>query len=189
MANKSDTDINYIIQMSLKGDKKYQEILLNELEPLLYKNIYRHWSVNDPIIEDLLQEGYVVVLQALKAFDESKEIHFLAFIKSKIRYFYLNCYRNSLKHAKNSISHCNIDDLEIGDLKENVEEKILKDEEISLLESCIGMLTEKERQLIYSFYFDETPIGEIAEKLNISYSTACCKKSQVLKKLRSCIGR
>lgn len=189
MVNNSDTDINYIIQMSLKGDKKYQEILLNELEPLLYKNIYKYWGLNDPIIEDLLQEGYIVVLQALKNFDINKEIHFLAFIKSKIKYFYLNCYRTGLKNTINFTNHLNIDEFEIDDLKENVEEKVLKDEEISLLKSCIDMLPEKEQQLIYSFYFDEIPVSEIAEKLNISYGAACCKKSRILKKLRSCIIR
>lgn len=188
MINKSDTDINYIIQMSLKGDKKYQEILLKELKPLLCKNIYMHWSINDPMIEDLLQEGYIVVLHALESFDINKGIHFLAFVKSRIKYFYLNCSRDNLKHIKN-LNHINIDDMEICDIKENTEEKILKTEEISLLERCIEMLTEKEKQLIYLFYFDEIPIAEIAVKLNISYGTACCKKSQALKKLRVYMGR
>lgn len=175
--------------MSLKGDKKYQEILLNRLEPLICKNIYSLWSSNDPMIEDLIQGGYIVVLQALESFDENKEIHFLAFIKSKIKYFYLNCYRNSLKHTKTLINNLNIDDLEICDLKENTEEKILKDEENFLLISSIDTLPEKEKQLIYSFYFDEAPMKEIAKELNISYSHACCKKSQAIKKLKSSIRR
>ena len=107
MINKSDTDINYIIQMSLKGDKKYQEILLNDLKPLLYKNIYKYWSNNDPMVEDLLQEGYIVVLHALESFDINKGIHFLAFVKSRIKYFYLNCSKSDLKYKKNS-NHVNI---------------------------------------------------------------------------------
>ncbi|WP_313345057.1 sigma-70 family RNA polymerase sigma factor [Sedimentibacter sp.] len=189
MDKKADTDINYIIQMSLKGDKKYQEILLNELKPLICKNIFMYWSLSDPIAEDLLQEGYIVVLQSLKDFDMNKGVHFLAFIHSKIKYFYINCYKKSLKDAKNLNCYPDIDDLGIVDFKENTEKKILENEKISLLKTCIDMLSAEEQQLIYCFYFDEIPIGEIAKDLNISYSAACSKKSRIIKKLRNCVLR
>ena len=92
-----NSDINYIIQESLKGDKYYQEILLKRLNPLIFKNIYLYYHPSSPIIEDLAQEGYIIILQSLKDYDENKNAHFLQYIKIKIHYFYKNL---SKKHRK-----------------------------------------------------------------------------------------
>lgn len=83
-----DSDINYIIQQSLNGDKNNQEILLDMLSPLIYKNIYKYWKTKDPIVEDLVQEGYIVILKSLKNFDKSRNVHFLHYVKIKIIYYY-----------------------------------------------------------------------------------------------------
>jgi len=98
-----DADINYIILESLKGDKKSQEILLSKLHPLIYKNIYRYYSQDDHIVEDLVQEGYVVILKSLKSYEENKGVHFLGYIKSNLFYFYKNYYRDT-KNQRNTIS-------------------------------------------------------------------------------------
>ncbi len=193
MSNKFDTDINYIIHMSLKGDKKYQEILLNKLKPLIYKNIYLHWDSNNSLVEDLLQEGYIVVLNALKSFDKKKDAHFLAFVKSKIKYFYMNYYRNNIKHSKHFTPFKVADSINIievtADSEGNIEKKILKNEEIHLLMDCMNKLSEKEQQIIYSYYFDELSLDKIAKNLGISYRAASNNKSRVIKKLRKCVIR
>ncbi|NLK65574.1 MAG: hypothetical protein GX289_10840, partial [Tissierellia bacterium] len=82
------SDINYIIQESLKGDKIYQEILLKRLNPLIFKNIYKYYSPSNPLTEDLLQEGYIIILQALKNYDMNKNVHFLQYVKISLYYFY-----------------------------------------------------------------------------------------------------
>lgn len=189
MNNKLDTDINYIIQLSLKGDKKYQEILLDKLKPLICKNIYLHWNYNDPLVEDLLQEGYIVVLNALNSFDKNKDAHFLAFIKSKLKYFYMNYHRNNIKSLKYLATLRIPNKCYIADLEDSIEKKILKNEEINLLMKCINKLSEEEQQIIYSYYFDEIAMDEIARSLSLSYRATTSKKSRVIKKLKKCVVR
>lgn len=180
MNNKLDTDINYIIQMSLKGDKKYQEILLNKLKPLIYKNIYLYWNYKDTVVEDLLQEGYIVILDALKSFDKNKEVHFLAYIKSKLKYFYMNYYRNHVKYT-NCLTH--------SSNFEEIDKRILESEENTLLMNCINKLSDREQKIIYSYYFDEISLNEISKNLNITYRAAINRKYRIIKKLKKCVTR
>ncbi len=189
MSNKASTDINYIIQMSLKGDKKYQEILLNKLKPLIYRNIYKYWNYNDSVVEDLLQEGYIVVLGALKSFDNNKEAHFLAYVKSKIKYFYMNHYRESIKISASLTDLKNANQNQLIDFEESLEQTIIKEEENSLLKLCIDKLSEKEQRLVFSYFYAERSISEIAKDLDISNRAVLNRKSRIIKKLKKCIYR
>jgi len=182
-----DTDINYIILESIKGDKKYQEILLKRLHPLLYKNIYKYYEPNSFIIEDLVQEGYIVILKSLKSYNENLNVHFLGYIKTKLFYFYKNYYRNT-KNQRDTVGL----NQSIGDKKNNHVsdplEEILKNDEINELFSNINKLSVKEQKLLYMFYMEGLSLIDISNKLNIPYGTVVWRKYNSLQKLRNLIG-
>ncbi len=185
-----DSDINYIIQQSLKGDKNNQEILLNMLSPLLYKNIYKYFKPSDLIVEDLLQEGYIVILQSLKSFDESRNVHFLHYVKMQVVYYYKSYYRQIKKQASIAIlSKKNAEDNNLDyetniDSKYNLLESIVnKQEKIELL-SKIKMLSDNEQNIINLYYYNQLSMHEISRCLNINYHTALGIKYNAVKKLR-----
>lgn len=174
-----DTDINHIIHMSLKGDKKYQEILLEKLKPLIFKNIYTYWSPTDRITEDLEQEGYLLILESLNAFDENRNVHFLYYIKTRIIYFYKNYYRNTKKDNK-------IISLQ-EDLNLNTDatfNNIFQIELLNELSTCIKTLSIKEQETLDLYYNKQMTMKEISHNLNTPYRTCIGRKNTAIKKLK-----
>ena len=184
-----NSDINYIIQQSLNGDKNYQEILLYKLNPLIYKNIYKYWYISDPIVEDLVQEGYIVILISFKNFDKNRKVHYLQYIKTKLFFYYKNYHRNT-KNQKNEISLSEKfrekNNLELKDTiedKYNLLEEIISKEENTELMSYIKNLPNIEQKILYLFYYKEMSINEISNILEIKYRTTVRKKQNSIKKL------
>lgn len=184
-----EPDINYIIQQSLKGDKNSQEILIERLKPLIYKNIYKYWNPGDTIIEDMVQEGNIEILKSLTSFDKNRNAHYLYYIKTKLLYFYKNQYRKT-KNSRNEKSLYEHIDEEVPSLEETIKSSlnlldyiIAQEEKYNLMKS-IKSLTLEEQEIIYSYYFLEQPMIVISEVLNIKYQTALFKKRSALKKLK-----
>lgn len=189
------SDINYIIQESLNGDKNCQEILLEKLNPLIYRNIYKYYDFTDPIIEDLVQEGYIEILQALRTFDKKRGVHFLYYIKTKIQFLYKNYYKNTHKqtnemHLFENIEQLNFDTENIdSDSHCNILENLIEKESVQELLTNIKKLKSKEQEIIYLYYYDNKTIKEISKTLNIPYSTLIGKKQTALKKLKHHLRR
>lgn len=184
-----NSDINYIIQMSLNGDKNYQKILLEKLNPLLYKNIYIYLRPGDLRIEDMVQEGYAVILQALKTYDKEKNVHFLQHVKTCVKYFYKNLYKKN-KALNNELSSSENMVATGFKLEKNMESTfsildfIIKKEEKYRLLTSIEKLNEKEQRIIYLYYYEELTLSEISKLMILPYQTVASKKRSALKKLK-----
>lgn len=179
-----DSDINYIIQESLKGDKNYQEKLFKKLNPLIFKNIYKYYRPSDPITEDLLQEGYIVILQSLKDYDMSRNVHFLQHVKIRLLYFYKNYYKNNVQYNNLSIEHLKSKGREIKSKNASPLEIIILKKNKKTLYKCIEKLSIKEQDIIFYYYFEDMTMIDIARKLNIPYRSSINIKRAVLKKMR-----
>jgi len=173
---KMDSDINYIIHKSLKGDKIYQEILLKKLNPLIFNNIYKYYKASNPLVEDLLHEGYIIILQSLK---------FLQYVKIRLFYFYKNYYKKSFKQGTLSVEYLNETGKEFkSDSPAQISTVILKEQKAALYK-CMNELSEKEQRVLNLFYFKGFSIQEISEELNLEYRSVINIKSKAVKKLRS----
>ncbi len=184
------SDINYIIQKSLNGDKNYQEILLENLKPLLYKNIYMYWDSKDSITEDMLQEGYIVILQALKTYDNKCEVHFLQYVKIKIQYFFKNYYEKAKKQKiemslSEKIGQENFELENIIESSMDILENVIKKENSEELLVNLYKLNEKEQEIIYLYYFKHIPLVEISKHFNVPYSTLTGRKKTSINKLNA----
>ena len=189
-----DSDINYIIQESINGDKNCQEILLEKLNPLLYRNIYMYWDLTDPMTEDLLQEGYAEILQALKTYDKNRNVHFLHYVKTKVEYFFKNHYKNTKKQLSaislsTNIGQSNLELEKITAGSLSTLESVIIAEEYEDLMGNIKMLSKKEQEIIYLYYFNQQPLTKISKDLNIPYRTVIGKKKTALKKLKKFFWR
>ena len=182
---KMDSDINYIIQESLKGDKIYQEMLLKRLNPLIYKNIYIYYSPSNPIAEDLLHEGYVIILQSLKDYDVKRNVHFLQYVKIRLYYFYKNYYKKSIKNSTLSVECLNETGKELISDSLSQISKVMMKEEKDALYKCMNELSEKEQIVLNLFYFQGFSIQEISDELNLEYRSVINLKSNAIRKLRS----
>lgn len=179
-----NSDINYIIQKSLKGDKIYQEKLLKRLNPLIFKNIYLYYNPSDPIVEDLLQEGYIVILESLKDYDPKRNVHFLQYIKVKICYFYKNLQRNRDNNKVLSIEQLMEKGKEIESKDFSPLDKLILKEEKDKIFNCLKGLSEIEQSIIYLFYFKKHSLKDISHKLDLNYRLVLNTKSNAVKKLK-----
>ena len=181
-----DSDINYIIQESLKGDNNYQEILLKRLTPLIFKNIYTYYMPSNPLTEDLLQEGYIVILQSLKDYDIKRNVHFLQYVKIKLYYFFKNYYRKDSKYNILSIENLSMMGKQLKSNDANQLNLIILTEEKDALYKCMSELSEEEQAILQLYYFERFSIQEISQELNIKYRKVINTKSKAVKKLRKC---
>lgn len=182
-SDKTDPDINYIIQMSLIGDKNYQEILLNKLKPLIYKNVNKYIDLNPSLKEDFIQEGYALILESLKTYDTTRNVHFLYYVKTKLNYYYKNYFKNEYKKHTYYLSQNQADSYSLFDL-DNVIEK----EKNKLLLESIKKLNKDQQKILYLYYYEKHSLKEISNILNKPYRTVIGKKKAAIEKLKKLLS-
>ena len=84
---------------SFKRNPHKREELLRKLKPLIIKSIRKYYN-DFSQYEDLLQQGYEVILSGIDEFDEEKDVNFLWFIKMKLKFYYLD--KHKYKKEKSS---------------------------------------------------------------------------------------
>lgn len=179
-------EITRLYEDAKAGNVDSKEMLLNNLQPLIKSSIKKYYP-NYREYEELVQEGNVVVLEAIDTYDPSKGTFFLGYVKTMLRYKYLNKY-NERHHL--SLNADTIDEeAELIDLLESREgdpaEILEHKESISMLNKALTKLTERQRTIVICYYVENMPIQEIANKLNISYRTVVNTKTAALKKMRN----
>ncbi len=181
-------EIENLLVLSRKGDKKAKEELLKKLHPLIISSIRRYYNkISD--YDNLIQDGYEVVLKCIQEYDPTKEVHFLGYVKTMLRYCYLN------KHKEKYLISLNepVKDGETGEIgdfipddRDDIEEIFEKEERIKLYNS-LNSLTDRQKEIIIDYYINNLPINQIAAKMGISYRTVVNIKTSALKKLQSLI--
>ncbi len=75
-------EIGRLLALSKEGDTKAKIELLSRLNPLIISCI-RHYYYNPHLYEDLLQEGYEIVLRSIEEYDSTKGSYFFRICKTK----------------------------------------------------------------------------------------------------------
>lgn len=179
-------EIDSLLAKSKNNDIKSKEILLLKLKPLIISSIKRYYNRLE-IYDDLIQEGYEIILLAIDDYNSHRKVYFLGYIKTLLKYHYLD------KHKEKQFSSINkvIDDkgTEIIDLIPNNEKEFLeiildKERNNDLIEA-LSSLTSRQRQITLDFYINRLSILKIADNLDISYRTVVNTKTRALNKLKN----
>ena len=93
--------IDELLEGSRNGDVNSKNELLIKLRPLIISSINKYYP-NFRDYEDLIQDGYVVVLDCIENFDPSKGVYFLGYVKTMLKYNYLQNHRNKTMISLNS---------------------------------------------------------------------------------------
>lgn len=176
-----------ILQRALSGDENAWDKLFIILWPVICgvvssKVMNTHLSGQ---IEDIAQNVLIKLLD-----DNAKRLRLFSPEKGMLERFVSRVARNHaidhLRNPSNGINH--IDIAKLTDLIVSAEEPLPMLEEWEV-NSAMGTLGEREREVIQLHYHDHLDATEIAEKLNITVSTVRSEKSRALKKLRHFFGR
>lgn len=178
--------IDELLEKSRGGDKNSKAELLNKLRPLIISSINKYYP-NSRDYEDLIQDGNIVIIECINNYDISKGVYFLGYVKTMLKYNYLQNHR--LKHMISLNSPVGDDnDNEMMDLlkSEDLEpiETLIITETNEILRNCLGVLTERQRDIVIFFYIENISIGDIAKNLQISYRTVVNTKTKAIDKLR-----
>lgn len=184
-------DIEVLVKKSKNGDHKSKEILLKKLEGLIFNSVKKHCNIPS-CYEDLIQDGRLIVLESIKKYRPDKGVYFLGYVKLNLKYYYINLLR------KEYYRKCNIESLDISlnNFKEivkldklksdfNLEEYCIKKDLIEKIKENKNLLTDKQRLILYYFYYEKYSIKKISKILNIKYRTVVNIKSYAINKLKS----
>ena len=173
---------DYELLSAISDNEEGIELIYKKYKPLIEKNakrFFKYSRYNGLEINDLIQEGYIGLNNAIKTFNDSKETSFFTYAKTLIERKQISSLIGSsrLKHKflNESIpldltvgqdENIDLKDL-IGDNKSNPESLLTDMEEIStLIEKIDDQLTDFERQVFHlkisGFTYNE--IAEILEK-------------------------
>lgn len=176
-------EIEELYERAKEGDMKAKEILLNKFTPLIKSSIRRYYnSKND--YEDLMQEGYEIILKSIMDYDPERGVELIGYIKAMLKYHYLNKHREKKTVSLNEpLEDGEMMDFLVGDEKDPLDDLIKREENAVLLKS-LNTLTLKQKRVITDYYIRNIPIGEIAKNMGISYRTVVNTKLNALKKLK-----
>lgn len=185
------------LNKALEGDLKATEKIVEMTSPLIKSSIkkyYKNYSSGNIPYEDLLQDGYLIVLQCLSDYDRKKKIPFLGYAKTRLKFHYMDLGRKSIKEECDSLNRqirgkegtVEILDL-VEDEKSSAHGNMLKCEEYLFLLKSVNLLTTREAQIIRLFYFQYKTMKEISKGLGLSYRTVVNTKTCAIKKLRGCL--
>lgn len=182
-------ELNDLLEKAKNGDKKSTGEILNRVQGLIFNSIQRYYNKRNEY-EDLVQEGNLVVLEAIKDFDQSKGVFFLGYLKTMLKYTYLNKHKIR-HHLSLNVPLGEDGDNDWLDLLESDEisciDKLIKIEEVAELKDTLEKLTDRQRQVIVAFYLQGLSINDISKSLGITYRTVVNTKTRALEILREFI--
>lgn len=176
--------------LSKNGDEGSKERLLIKMKPLILSSIKRYY--NDYFqYDDLIQEGYEVILNCINNYESSKGVRFLGYVRVQLKYHYLAKYNEetilSLNDSINDAGEEFIEYIEsegLGPL-----DTVLNGEEKEVLSKGLLNLTERQRQIFIYYYIEKKNMVEISEGLGIAYRTVVNTKVKALEELRKFLNK
>lgn len=180
---------NELVVNAKNGDKNSMEDILVKLQPLIYSSIKKYYY--KPLeMQDLVQDGNITIIQSVMDFDFTLGVPFLGYIKSRLKFLYLN------KHKERSHISLNqpikdeegeMIDLLIGE-DENSLDLLIKEENIKEIKIALDSLTPRQRQIIILYYIKRMNISEVASFLGISYRTVVNTKTKAIEVMRNILN-
>ena len=132
------------------------------------------WQTN----KDILQEGYLILLNCLNKYDDSKKDTFKAYIQKSIK---LSIIRKIKQHKRHENEICVEDNIE-NDLEypNNMESEI---EDKITIENLLECLEKEDREFMY-LIINNNSFDDIALKIGKSYKCVKNKYYKIIKKIK-----
>ena len=181
LSNLSDQELvkNYI-----NGDNSSFEVLLNRHKNRVFAFVMSKIK-NKDLSEDIFQDTYVKVVNSLQKGKYNEEGKFLPWVMRIAHNLVIDHFRKQKKMQMiRSNNDFDIFDV-IKDSKINADEKLIKDQIFSDLNSLIDKLPSDQKEVLKMRYYEELSFKKIAEYFDISINTALGRMRYALINLRA----
>lgn len=172
---------NEDIKKALEACVEKRGEIVEKLEPLIKSSISKYYYRFQDF-DDLVQDGRLEILECFETFDPGKNVHFLGYVKTRLRYLYLN--KNRIVEEESVENSDGTSLLDFLGSDEDVEADLMEKESLRELKEGLQSLAPKERETVLDFYIKNMSLKEIARAKGLSYSTVSNNKVRALKKLR-----
>ena len=160
-----------------KKDKSHFELIYNRYHEQIFRYIYQRIEDKDTSF-DLVQQVFLKAMTNLHRF-EYKGVPFSSWLyriaKSEVY---------DLLRKKQNLRSVNIDDIQLGDMMEDMQEETNLEKYGQRLATAIAELEEDDLQLVEMRFFEKRPFKEIGEILEITENNAKVRLYRVLEKLK-----
>ena len=168
------------------GCNKSMEDLIEKLQPLIYSVVGRYRDRREA--EDLYQDACVLVIEAVRDYEEEKGVPFLGFAKSRVYFGIHNMVRKdvftlSLDQPYGDGDGKSLLD-QLVDESEGMDDYLIRKEVSRLIRSALENLTPKQRDVIEGYYFEEKLLKDMALDRGVHYKAVLKLKGKAMEKLR-----
>ena len=180
-------ELENLVELAKTGDKNAMEEILFRFKPLLIK-LSKSTFIIGYESEDLIQVGYIFIINIIKKYDAKKGSSFTAYVSCALKNNFYNEIRNKVKLNTETSINAKVDGTaEIVDFissEENIEEDLIKKESYALLREALKKLSTEEQELLSFIYFENGTITKYAQLKNIKYITCAKRKTRALQKIK-----
>ena len=172
-----DQNDETLVMLTLAGEQRAYEVLVARYEKAVI-------AAADSVIhsrymaEDAAQDAFITAWMKLNMLSDSEK--YCAWVCRIAK----NCAKNMLVRMRNYLSLDVLESIAAEDVNSNPEAAYVFAEEKEQLYGSISSLSEKVKQVIHMYYFDELSIAEIAERMRVSEGTVKAQLHSGRKKIR-----
>lgn len=188
----AENDDVELLNLYKNGDKTAVAVLLLRYAGLINRRI-SSYKINGVDNDDLKQEAYMALMNAVHSFDKEKNNCFGAYanlcISNRLKNVFASAQAKKAKLSSDALSIDKFEEFDIPD-KENVNPEflIIQNESYDSLISLIGKsLSNLEKEVLFS-YLEGLNYEKIAKKLSVSEKTVDNALQRARRKLKSVLN-
>lgn len=160
-----------------------------KFQPLVY-SLMRRFFVPKERWEDVSQDAFVQLLECAASYDPSHEVSFEAYYKIQLQYFFFNQIRK-----KSELLIVDRDWLLGTSMADQVESPLGNAQALAItgetsqeISGALARLTDRQRQAVILFYFDNMTLTQVAKEMGCSYNVASKHKDRGVRNLRQILA-
>lgn len=161
------------VQEAKNNDKVAKELLIKTFKPLIL-SVMQKYIYDTEAYEDALQDGALVVLEAVQAYDPDLGVVFPFYLKNRLFHHFVNAAKAIKKQQENERSvtggrEDGADSLEqYPDAGPSPEKEMVRQEKNTVLQQMLTEIRTERADAIRLRYFEGKSLNEIAQILDIS---------------------
>ena len=161
------------VQEAKNNDKAAKELLIKTFKPLILSVMQKYIDDTDAY-EDALQDGALVVLEAVQAYDPDLGVVFPFYLKNRLFHHFVNAAKAIKKQQENECAvpgggEDGENSLEqYPDAGPSPEKEMVRQEKHAVLEQRLAEIRAERADAIRLRYFEGKSLNEIAQILGIS---------------------
>ena len=161
------------VQEAKNNDKAAKELLIKTFKPLIL-SVMQKYIYDTDAYEDALQDGALVVLEAVQAYDPDLGVVFPFYLKNRLFHHFVNAAKAIKKQQENECAvpgggEDGENSLEqYPDAGPSPEKEMVRQEKHAVLEQMLAEIRAERADAIRLRYFEGKSLNEIAQILGIS---------------------